>query len=561
MTTQLDRRTLLAGALGAAGAVTLGSCSGGRPSGAGDSAAGGQAAGGRTVRMAGGPVGFPSPFAYNSALGYYQMSLIYDTLLWKDSTGKLLPWLASSYQRSEDGLTYTFRLRKGLKWSDGKPLTADDVAFTFEYFGKQTLPPLVIAQPRGVAKAVATGPRTVDIQLKAPLVTFPEFVAGAVPIVPQHVWSSIKDPRKAHDPKVLVGSGAYRLQSFAGPGKPLAYTARDDYFLGKPFVGRVEMTPVGDTLAALKSNEIDAGGNLALGGTRPKVLEPFRSDSAFGIVDQPADAAYPLYFNLAKGGALADPAFRKACAYAINREDIVGRLAGSNGQAGNPGFLPPDHPYHVDVEDYAYDLDKANALLDRAGYTRGGGGGTRSGPDGKPLSFRLLVGSPLASAAQLVAGDLARVGVEVTPQAMPLGPRLFGAKLSGNFDMAILPYPGPGGIPPIGDPDQLRRVYSSKLPPTPTGAAGYSNPKFDRLAQRQLVTFDDSKRRQLVAEMQRIVAGDLPLLPLYYSTAFYVYRRGGFDQWYYTPGGFPVGFVNKQAFITGKKVGLDIRPA
>lgn len=563
MSEQFARRTFLASAFGAAGAVVLGGCAGGTSPGgdSGGNAGGTGARDGRPrVRMAGGPVGFPSPFGYASALGYYQMSLLYDTLLWKDSTGELLPWLASGYQRSPDGMSYTFTLREGLRWSDGKPLTADDVAFTFSYFNEKTLPPFVIAQPRGVAGARATGKRTVQVQLAAPIGTFPEFVAGAVPIVPRHVWEPIGDPARAMNPEVLVGSGAYRLDSFRGPDQPLAYTARDDYFLGKPFVSRIEMIPVGDPLAALRAGDVDAGGNMEmLGGTRPDVLQPFRNDSAFGIVGAPADFGYPLYFNLGRGGALADPRFRRACARAINRGDIVERLTGGNGQPGNPGFLPPDHPYHVDVEQYSFDAAAANAMLDGAGYRRGGDG-TRTSPDGSPLSLQLLTGSPLTPAAQLVAEDLGRVGVQVTPRAIALGPQLFGPKMAGQFDLAILPYPGPSGTPPMSDPDQLRMVYSSTLPaPTPTGAAGYTNPQFDQLAMAQLATPDGPQRQQLVAEMQRIVASDLPLLPLYYSTSHYIFRREAFDQWYNTPGGFPVNVVNKQAFVTGRKTGLEIR--
>lgn len=559
MTQQFGRRIFLAGVFGTAGAVALGGCSGGG-TGPGGNAGGTGAAGGRpTVRMAGGPVGFPSPFAYASALGYYQMSLLYDTLLWKDSTGELLPWLASDYQRSEDGMSYTFTLREGLTWSDGKPLTADDVAFTFSYFNEKTLPPFVIAQPRGIAGARATGERTVEIQLAAPIVTFPELVAGAVPIVPRHVWEPIGDPARAMNPEVLVGSGAYRLESFRGPDQPLAYTARDDYFLGTPYVERIEMIPVGDPLAALQAGDIDAGGNMeTLGGTRPDVLQPFRNDSAFGIVEARANMVYPLYFNLGRGGAPADPRFRQACARAINRGNIVERLTGGNGRPGNPGFLPPEHPYHVDVEQYPFDVAAANAMLDGAGYRRGGDG-TRTDPDGSPLSFQLLTGAPLAPAAQLVAEDLGRVGVQVTPQARPLGPQLFGPKMGGQFDLAILPYPGPSGLPPTSDPDQLRFVYSSDMPPMPTGAAGYSNPQLNQLAMRQIATPDGPQRQQVVGEMQRIVAADVPVLPLYYSTAFYVFRRGGFDQWYSTPGGFPVDVVNKHAFITGSKTGLEIK--
>lgn len=553
MSPQLDRRTFLAGVLGVAGGVALGACSGGSKGPTGQPANG-------TLRLSGGPLGFLSPFAYASGLGYYQMSMLYDTLLWRDSTGQLLPWLAASQpQRSADNLTYTFALRPNVTWSDGTPFTADDVVFTFDYFASNTLSPLVTAQPHGVTKVVATGPQTVEIHLSAPDVTFLAFVAGAVPIVPRHVWEPIKDPASARDTKILVGTGAYKLQSYGGEGKPVSFTARPDYFLGKPFLNRLELIPVDDDLAALNSNVLDAGGNFgSLGGTRPSVLAPFRTDPAFDIIDQKAGQAYSLYFNLGRGGALADPRFRHACARGVDRRNILTRVTGNDGQIGNPGFLPPGHPFHVDVEQYPYDLAAAGAMLDAAGY-RASGGGARTGPDGKPLAFDLIFDSNAAAAGQLVYADLKKLGLQITPRALPLGAQLFGAKSSGDFGLALLPYPGPAGVPPYGDPDVLRQVYSAKLPPGETNAAGYNNPQFEQLAQQQLATFDDAKRRPLIAQMQQIVAADLPVLPVYYSTSYYIFRKAAFDQWYWTPGGFPVGVVNKQGFITGQKTGTAVR--
>jgi len=112
----IDRRTFLAGAAGAAGALYLGACGGG----SGTSA--------RALHLAGGDAGFPSPFAYSRGPGYVQMSYIYDTLLWTDASGRQLPWLASRVRRSSDGLTYTFELRDNVRWHDGRPLTPADVA-------------------------------------------------------------------------------------------------------------------------------------------------------------------------------------------------------------------------------------------------------------------------------------------------------------------------------------------------------------------------------------------------------------------------------------------------
>ena len=108
----LDRRRFLLAAAGGAGALALGACGG-------SVAAPPTSAGRPTVRLAQGALGFPSPFGANADIGYGQMSLLYDTLLWKDGTGQLLPWLAKRYEHSADHLTHTFELRPGLTWSDG----------------------------------------------------------------------------------------------------------------------------------------------------------------------------------------------------------------------------------------------------------------------------------------------------------------------------------------------------------------------------------------------------------------------------------------------------------
>jgi len=188
------------------------------------------------------------------------MILLYDTLLWTDGSGQLLPWLAQSYKVSDDHLTYSFELRDGVKWSDGRPFTADDVVFTFGYYAEQESlsPPVIIQPPQGISKVTAPAPNRVEVTLDRPIVTFAAQVAGALPMIPKHVWSSIDDPGAALDRKVLVGTGPYRLQSYGDDGGPLLFTARDDYFLGAPYVKRIEMQPADDQFSALISGAIEA---------------------------------------------------------------------------------------------------------------------------------------------------------------------------------------------------------------------------------------------------------------------------------------------------------------
>lgn len=121
-----------------------------------------------------------------------------------------------------------------------------------------------------------------------------------------------------------------------------------------------------DPLNSLAVGNID-GGETGILGVGPDALAPFRSNHAFGVIEQRGAFTFPLFWNLARSGPLADVRFRHACARAIDRQDIVNRLLKGNGLPGNPGFLPPTNPFYVHVEQYPFNLGTANRLLDDAG--------------------------------------------------------------------------------------------------------------------------------------------------------------------------------------------------
>jgi len=161
----------------------------------------------------------------------------------------------------------------------------------------------------------------------------------------------------------------------------------------------------------------------------------------------------------------------------------------------------------------------------------------------------------------LIVDALREVGIELRPRSVDL-PTLFGRLQEGAHDIALSLYPGPGGTAPNADPDTLRTFYSSQIDERLQGARGWQDPAFDRLASKQLVTGDVDDRRRLIARMQRIVARELPALPLYYPTLFSVFRSRAFDRWYHTPGGFGGGLpgvYNKHVLVTGRRAGLRIR--
>ena len=154
-------------------------------------------------------VGFPTPFAFSTVGpgGVVRLSLIYDTLTWKDAHG-LIPWLATSWQVSPDGRTYTFTLHPDVRWQDGRPLSAADVRFTFEYYKHH---PFRWVSVDRVTEIAAPDPRTVSISLPEPYAPFLSEIAGIVPVLPAHIWRDIQDPAQAQDPRAATGSGPYRL--------------------------------------------------------------------------------------------------------------------------------------------------------------------------------------------------------------------------------------------------------------------------------------------------------------------------------------------------------------
>jgi peptide/nickel transport system substrate-binding protein len=544
----MDRRGFLRMSMVAAGAIAASSCS------TTEKATEPGAIGRPILRLAGGGIpSFPSPFSYFQVPGYAGMILIYDTLLQADSTGEILPWLASSFERSDDGLSYTLELQDDVRWHDGQPFTIDDVLFTFDYIATKN-PPGILGKPEFPLQVNARGPRTVEFRLDRPVVTFTEKVLATLPIVPEHIWAPIDDPAEAQDLALLIGTGPYRLESFSQAEGTALHVANDEFFLGPPFVSRVEARPVpnDDELTAVLAGAIDVGSSNPAGVT-PDTLRPFRNDPSFRVVETTGGFLIPLKFSLGRGGPLDDVRFRQACAKAIDREDMVKRLLGGQGEVGNPGILPNDHPYHVDVEQYRYDPDAANRLLDEAGYTQVGPGGIRESPDGMPLRFSLLT-TTASPAAELVIPQLRELGVELALRsADPL--TIITSLSQGEYEMAVAFGGGQNE-----DPDFLRRLFSSRVNDSFQSAHGYANPVLDDLADRQLVTLDEAERMRIVADMQRLIAADLPFLPLYYSDAFLVSQAGAYE-YYPAPSGTNDYNVFKHTYVTGEKNGLDIRDA
>lgn len=512
-----------------------------------------------SVRRAGGRWGYPSPFAYRRGPGLTQASLLFDTLLWKDTTGHLLPWLAASWDMRTDGRAYRFVLRDDVEWADGAAFTADDVAFTVAYLtsGAGSWPPVSHARGLDAVHAVRVDDdHTVTFELEQPHASFLEWVAGRMLIIPRHVWESVTEPGSFRQPEATVGTGPYRLKSCDDEAGSYRYTAKDGYFRGAPYVRRLEFVPVRDSLNALANGEIDVAEYIA---------DAHRPDRAqlqgFALPDyvqrtQPGEWTRALHINLSRGFPYDQQRFRHALAHAIDRHSLIDALLDGLGEPGSPGGMAPSHPCAAsDLPTYQHDPAAAQALLDELGMASHPCTGVRRLPDGSPFRPMLHTDANDPGAAELVAAQLQQVGLDVRVARMPPDPADATAA-AGGYDLALVGHGSLGG-----DPDLLRLQLSAHAPSGQrTKAHGYHHPEVERLTEAQRRCLDPTRRRQLLIELQHVVAQDLPILPLYVPDRVIVLaRQRVFDAWHFTPGGVQGGFpgsLNKHALVSGQ--GLDV---
>lgn len=501
---------------------------------------------GVTLRLPGGGYwGHPSPFGYSRGPGYMRASLLFDSLVWRDASGETIPWLASEWAPSEDGLTWTFTLRDGVTWHDGQPLTVDDVVYSIQTYLDH--PELVwfMAQTDVIDSVAAVGDDQVAIALKQPYAPFLQSTAETLFIFPRHVWENVADKKAYAEPDAFTGSGAYRLVEYSQAEGTYLFEANPDFFLGAPYVERIEFVPTSDNILALINGDVGAFDQF--GGVTDDMLAPFQADP-FEIKTAPGEWGMFLYFNLEQDTPLRDVRVRQAIAHAVDRDALLERVLFGFGEVGSPGFLPPANPFHnPDVLDYAHDIDRAKALLDEAGY------------DGAPIRLAYSTDWIMASprVVEIVESGLSDAGIAIEHVVMDQA-SIDTAGAEGDYEMMLVGYGGLGG-----DPDLLRRTFATNSQMSGFARArGYSNPDFDALAAAQIALSDPAERRAALDEMQAILAADLPVLPLYTTARVVVFNAQVFDNWYYTPGGWGGGIpmpYNKHQFITGVETGLDIR--
>jgi peptide/nickel transport system substrate-binding protein len=429
--------------------------------------------------------------------------LMFSSLVARDAHLNVIPDLAQSWD-IPDPLTYIFHLRPGVKFHDGRPLTSADVKYTFDtiLFGALKTP------KRGGFKMVtsieAPDDATVIFHLREPYASLlSSMVSPEIGIVPR--GSGVE---MAQHP---IGTGPFRFVS-ATTDEEIVLKRNENYFGGAPKIERLRMRIVPD--AIVRALELRKGSaDATVNSLTPDMVVTLAKERGLAAVQEPGATMAYLAFNF-EDPILAKREMRQALAYATDRANIIKYLLRGQARPAQ-SLLPPNHwAFDADVQQYDFDPGLAEKMLDAAGYPRG--------PDGVRLRLTLKTSTDeftrLTSAA--IADQWKRVGVNL--ELRPLEFATFYTDITrGSFQIYTLRWVGANT-----DPDIFEYVFGSKrMPPVGANRGHYRNVELDDLLDRARVEMDQAKRKQILAEVQRIVAVDEPYINLWYVDNVCVHRE------------------------------------
>ncbi|MGY0020521.1 ABC transporter substrate-binding protein [Streptomyces sp. YJ-C3] len=435
------------------------------------------------------------PDTLSPLLGYGKdgNSKLFDGLLTHDADMKLKPALATALPKVTDGgRTYTYTLRDGVKFSDGKPFTSKDVVFTYETILDKKTNNASRTELDAVKSVEAKGDDTVVFHLEYPYAPFAE--RTVLPIAPEHV-AGRQDVNNGAFTTRPVGTGPYTLVTWS-KGEKLVFKANPDYWGGAPKIKNF-------TMAIIKDDDVRAtrlrSGDLDGAILPPNLARTFKDDT--GKKTYAAKTFDYRVVTLPTGNKVAgDRAIRRALDIGVDRKAMVDRILEGAGKAAY-GPVPTDSPWFAKGTERTYDVAKAKKLLDRAGW-KAGAGGVRA-RDGVRASFPLwyLTGDKLRQDHALAyASDAKKLGIDIKVESGTwevIEPRMpKDAVLAG------------GGAPADPDFDQYTLLKSSLAGDGFNNMAWYENAEVDAALEDGRRSGDDTERRAAYDTVQRELVKD-----------------------------------------------------
>lgn len=429
-------------------------------------------------------------------------ALIFDDLLDRDEHLNVTPGLAESWQ-IPDPLTYVFHIRHGVRFHDGRPLTSRDVKWTFDSLLLGKIRSTRAAAYRYVDRVDAPDDYTVVFHLKEPFSTLLWNLSdGAMGIVP---YGSLTEMTTQP-----VGSGPFRFVS-AEPDKEVILARNDAYWGQKAHVERLRFTVVPDTTT--RALELRKGSaDIASNALTSDMVLALEKEPNLEVEHAPGTVLNYLAFNL-RDPILRDVRVRQAIAYAIDRRPMIEYLWRGFAQTANSILPPQSWAYNPNVPKYEFAPDKAMKILDDAGY-----------PAINGVRFHLTMKTSTEETTRLMVAvlqqQLRTVGIALDIRTFEFA-TFFADVTSGAYQVYSLRWIGGNE-----DPDIFEYVFhSGKFPPHGANRSYYANPKIDALIDQGRAETDPDRRKPIYAEIQSILATDLPYINLWFLDNVLVHSR------------------------------------
>lgn len=492
-----QRDRLLAAIVVALVAASVGACAASGPSWPTD--------GSLTVALESAPINLDPRIGTDQASARV-CELVLDGLVEKDPHGNLRPDLARRWEILDDGLRYRFHLVEDARFHDGRPLTAADVAWTFQSLIDGTVPSAKRGAYQMVDAVEAVDEHTVDFLLSRPHGALLADLTPEQGIIPAGTTPEESNER-------LVGTGPFRF--VARTPETVTLEPNPDYRGEPPRLTRVVLREIPDS--TVRVLELRKGSvQLVVNGLTPDQVPAFREDPAYRVVESPGSNYVYLGLNL-EDPVLAVPEVRRAIALALDRQKLVDTLRRGLARVTET-MMPEGHWARAeDLEPIPYDVEAAKRLLDEAGFPDpdGDGPGRRF-----ELTYKTSTNEESLLQAQIVQSMLAQAGIGIEIRSYEFATFYSDIK-QGNFQLFSLTWTG------IIDPHIYSLVlHSESVPPAGANRGRYRNPEFDRLIEQGARLADPALRRPYYVEAQHILARDLPYISLYHKVNVAVMAAG-----------------------------------
>jgi len=471
----------------------------------------------------------------NSSYNLLSVGFIYEPLVYVNplQNGKTTPMLATSWSWGAGNKSLTFTIRPGVKWSDGTPMTAADVAYTFNL--EKKYPALDLTGVWSVLSSVtATSPSTVTMDFSSVAVPYFYYIADQTPIVPQHIWSTLSNP-STNTISHPVGTGPY-LMSKCSP-QNITYTANPNYW--QPGLPKVKTLQYPAFTSNNTANDVLASGQAQWGAQYIPDIEAFYTSKNPNF-----HYWFPPVLNVALTPNLTNPLLsnvkvREAMSYAIDRAKVS--TIGENGYeppANQTGVVTPTFSSSLNSQALAawgsdYDPAKATSLLESAGYHLGSDG-IMTNAAGQKLQFTVInIGdySDWVASMQVIQQDLKAVGISITPDN--LSNTDYQADLfNGHYQLAYVEQFtfGPGAYYELNN-----WLNSANTAPIGKTAASnyerYSNPATDALLNQYSSTTDPATQQSILNQLQQVMLSQVPIIPVVEGVDWYQYDTTSFSGW------------------------------